>query len=165
MWVLEIPFRKILQGPPYSHYPWRNPTNLFLRQHHHPHFTDQKTEPQRSTCLKSPSCWNQAPSLSGSTVLRRQLRPKRSHGFVETPTPGRMWSWMWRDLYVCILFPMKCLFTAVGHLEIDFNEKDDVLISYIEIHMNFGVLKICNWKQLLFKKIKVSTSKCGLQVC
>lgn len=45
---------------------------------------------------------------------------------------------------MCILFPMKCLFTAVGHLEVDFNEKDDVLISYIEIHMNFGVLKICN---------------------
>lgn len=51
---------------------------------------------------------------------------------------------MWRDLYVCILFPMQCLFTAVGHLEGGFNEEEDALISYIEIHMNFGVLKICN---------------------
>lgn len=25
-----------------------------------------------------------------------------------------------------------------------FNERNDVLISYIEIHMNFDVFKICN---------------------
>lgn len=45
---------------------------------------------------------------------------------------------------MCILFPMKCLFMVVGYLEIDFNEKDGVLIFYIETHMNFGVLKIYN---------------------
>lgn len=39
-----------------------------------------------------------------------------------------------------ILFPMKCLFTVVEHLKVDFNEKNDVLISYIEIHMNFDIL-------------------------
>lgn len=43
-----------------------------------------------------------------------------------------------------ILLPMRCLFTVVGHLEIDFNERKDVLISCIEIHVNLDVLKIRN---------------------
>lgn len=45
---------------------------------------------------------------------------------------------------MCILFPVKFLFTGVGHLEIEFNERNDVLISYIEIHMNLDILKIYN---------------------
>lgn len=40
--------------------------------------------------------------------------------------------------------PMKCLFTVVGHPKVDFNERSDVLISYMEIHVNFDVLKIRN---------------------
>lgn len=55
---------------------------------------------------------------------------------------------------VHVLFPTRCLFTVAGYLKVDFNERNDVLISYIEIHMNFHILKICNRKQLLFQKSK-----------
>lgn len=53
-----------------------------------------------------------------------------------------------------VLFPTKCLFTVVGYLKVDFNERNDVLISYIEIHVNFHILNIHSRKQLLFKKSK-----------
>lgn len=45
---------------------------------------------------------------------------------------------------MCVLIPMKCLFTVVGHLKVGFNERNDVLISYVEIHVDFDVLKIRN---------------------
>lgn len=45
---------------------------------------------------------------------------------------------------MCIMFSTKCLFTVVGYLRVDFNERNDVLISYIEMHVNFDIFKICN---------------------
>lgn len=39
---------------------------------------------------------------------------------------------------------MKCLSTVVRYVRVDFNERNDVLISYIEMHVNFDVFKIRN---------------------
>lgn len=83
---------------------------------------------------------------------------RRSQGFVETflclaKKPDNE-AVLWMNLWMCIMFSMKCLFTVVGYLRVDFNERNDVLISYIEMPVNFDVFKICNWKQLLVKKSK-----------
>lgn len=103
-----------------------------------------RKQPQRvwSPCLRSHSWWDQAPSWSGRGSVETFLCLTKDE------------AGLWMDLCVHILFPMKCLFTVIGYLKVDFNERNDVLIFYIEIHMNFHILKICNRKQLLFQKSK-----------
>lgn len=43
---------------------------------------------------------------------------------------------------LCIMSSMKCLSTVVRYVRVDFNERNDVWISYIEMHVNFDVFKI-----------------------
>lgn len=79
---------------------------------------------------------------------------RRSQGFVETflCLAEKDEAVLWMDL--CIMSSMKCLSTVVRYVRVDFNERNDVLISYIEMHVNFWVyFKMRNWKQLLVKKI------------
>lgn len=123
-----------------------------------PIFTENKIKSQRkwSTCLKLHNWWNQGPSLSDFKALPEMAEAEEQSWILETfLCLAKHWAELWMDKWMCILFLRKCLFTVVGHLKVDFNERIDVLISYIEIHVNFDVLKICNWKQLLYNISKL----------